>query len=98
MASVLYPGVYLGKSSKVGKNSVLFANVVLKRECSIGDDCIIHAGVVIGADGFGFAPGDGKIIKIPQVGIARIGDNVELGSATTIDRAAMGETKIGEWM
>ena len=92
--AVLYPGTYLGKSSKVGKNSVLFANVVLERECSIGDDCIIHAGVVIGADGFGFAPGDGKIIKIPQVGIARIGDNVELGSVTTIDRAAMGETTV----
>ena len=93
---VLYPGTYLGKSSKVGKNSVLFANVVLERECSIGDDCIIHAGVVVGADGFGFAPGDGKIIKIPQVGTAKIGDNVELGSATTVDRAAMGETKIGD--
>ena len=94
--AVLYPGVYLGKGSKVGKNTVLFANVVLERDCIIGDDCIIHAGVVIGADGFGFAPGDGKIIKIPQVGIARVGDNVELGSVTTIDRAAMGETTVAD--
>ena len=79
--AVLYPGSYLGKNSKLGKNTVLFANVVLERDCIIGDDCIIHAGVVVGADGFGFAPGDGKIVKIPQVGIARVGDNVELGSA-----------------
>lgn len=94
--AVLYPGVYLGAKSKVGKKTVLFANAVLERDCIIGDDCIIHAGVVVGADGFGFAPGDGKILKIPQVGIARVGDNVELGSVTTIDRAAMGETVIGD--
>ena len=93
--AVVYPGAYLGKNSKLGTKSVMFANAVLERDCVVGANCIIHPGCVIGSDGFGFAPGDGTIVKIPQVGITRIGDNVELGAATTVDRAAMGETKVG---
>ena len=62
----------------------------------IGRRCIIHAGVVIGSDGYGFAMHEGKHHKIPQIGIVRIEDDVEIGAGTTIDRAALGETVIGE--
>jgi UDP-3-O-[3-hydroxymyristoyl] glucosamine N-acyltransferase len=67
--------------------------VVLDR-CEVGRGCIIHSGVVIGADGFGFAPLDGRWIKIPQLGRVLIGDDVEIGANTTIDRGTMGDTVV----
>jgi UDP-3-O-[3-hydroxymyristoyl] glucosamine N-acyltransferase len=91
----LFPGVYLGRGVKVGVASVLRANVVVEDGCVIGDRVLIHGNTTIGADGFGFAPGDTNIAKIPQIGIVRIEDDVEIGAGTTIDRAAMGETVIG---
>jgi UDP-3-O-[3-hydroxymyristoyl] glucosamine N-acyltransferase len=92
--AVLYPGVYIGPEAAVGEQSVLYPGVKVYRKCLIGKRVILHAGVVVGADGFGFAkPGRGNI-KIPQVGIVQIDDDVEVGANTTIDRATMGRTWI----
>jgi UDP-3-O-[3-hydroxymyristoyl] glucosamine N-acyltransferase len=95
--AVLYPGVYVGENAIVGDASVLHANVTLEHGCVIGKRCIVHAGSVIGADGFGFAFDAEKAehVKIPQAGIARLEDDVELGACTCIDRATLGETLIG---
>ncbi len=91
----LFPGVFLGRGVKIGAASILRANVVVEDGCLIGERVLIHGNTTIGADGFGFAPGATNIAKIPQVGIVRIEDDVEIGAGTTIDRAAMGETVIG---
>jgi UDP-3-O-[3-hydroxymyristoyl] glucosamine N-acyltransferase len=93
--SVLFPGVFLGRGVKIGANTILRANVVIEDGCIVGNNVLIHGNTTIGADGFGFAPGTDSIAKIPQVGIVRIEDDVEIGAGTTIDRAAMGETVIG---
>lgn len=93
---VLFPGVYLGREVKIGKGTILRASVSVEDRCVVGERVLIHANTAIGADGFGFAPGDEGIAKIPQVGIVRIGDDVEIGGGSTIDRAAMGETVIGK--
>src|SRR5213075_1689925 len=71
-------------------------NVSIYYGSKIGKRCIVHSGVVIGSDGYGFAQHQGRHQKIPQVGIVRIEDDVEIGAGTTIDRAALGETVIGE--
>jgi len=89
------PGCVLGDYSEVGARTRLVANVSLLEHVRIGDDGLIHAGVVIGADGFGFAPEQGRWLKIPQLGGVRIGDDVEIGANTTIDRGALGDTVIG---
>ena len=94
--SVIYPGVYLGADSSVGKDSVIHPNCFIGDRCRVGERVLMHAGTVIGADGFGFAPGDGSIAKIPQTGIVVIEDDVELGGVCTVDRAAFGETVIGK--
>lgn len=94
--SVIYPGVFLGRSTVIGKATVVRAGVVIEDGCIVGDRVLIHGNTVIGADGFGFAPGEHDIAKIPQVGIVRIGDDVEIGAGSTIDRAAMGETVISK--
>jgi len=93
--TVLHSGVFVGEGAKVGAGCDVRANVVIEYGCIVGDRVLIHAGAVIGADGFGFAPGAEDIAKIPQVGIVRIADDVEIGPLCTIDRAAMGETRIG---
>ncbi len=90
----IHPGVVLGTGVSIGKGTVLFPNVVIYDGCVLGNDCRIHAGVVIGADGFGYAQGPEGHVKIPQVGIVEIGDNVEIGANTTIDRATFGKTII----
>ena len=91
----IYPQVYLGDNVKVGKGCILYAGVKVYHDCVIGDGCILHSGCVIGADGFGFAPVDGKLQKISQIGNVIIEDDVEIGANTTIDRATMGHTVIG---
>jgi UDP-3-O-[3-hydroxymyristoyl] glucosamine N-acyltransferase len=89
----IYPGVYIGDGASVGDNSILFAGVKVYHACVIGCRNIIHAGTVIGSDGFGFAPlGDGSYKKIPQTGNVVVGDDVEIGANTTIDRATLGST------
>ena len=91
----IYPQVYVGDYCEVGDNTILYPGVKIYRECKIGNNCILHAGVVVGADGFGFAPkDDGSYGKIDQLGNVVIGDDVEIGANTCIDRATMGSTII----
>lgn len=91
----IHPGVVLMDEVVVGDRSVIYPNVTVYEECRLGADCIVHAGVVIGADGFGFANEQGQWVKIPQVGKVIIGDCVEIGANTTIDRGALDDTLIG---
>jgi UDP-3-O-[3-hydroxymyristoyl] glucosamine N-acyltransferase len=90
----LFPHVCVGDGAKIGNNSVLYSGVKVYAECEIGHHTIIHAGAVIGADGFGFAQQDDSYIKVPQVGNVIIGNYVEIGANTCIDRATLGSTKI----
>src|SRR5450759_2633730 len=92
----IFQNVSIEAGSTLGDDSIIYPNVVIYDGTRIGCRCIIHAGVVIGSDGYGFAMHDGKHHKIPQIGIVRIEDDVEIGAGTTIDRAALGETVIGE--
>jgi UDP-3-O-[3-hydroxymyristoyl] glucosamine N-acyltransferase len=92
----IFQGVSIEAGSVVGDDCLIYPNVVIYDGTRIGNRCIIHSGVVIGSDGYGFATHAGKHHKIPQIGIVRIEDDVEIGAGTTIDRAALGETVIGE--
>lgn len=85
----------IGDGVKVGAQTVIHPNVTLYDGCVIGDRVVIHAGTVIGADGFGFAPSRDGWLKIPQIGAVCIGDDVEIGANTTIDRGALSDTIIG---
>ena len=76
----------------IGEGSCLYPRVVIYGGCSIGKRAVVHSGVVIGADGFGIAKEDGRWVKIPQVGGVRIGDDVEIGANTCIDRGALDDT------
>lgn len=91
----IYPHSYIGDDVVIGDNTVIYAGVKLYAMTHIGKQCIIHAGAVLGADGFGFAPQpDGTYKKIPQIGNVLVGDNVEIGANTTIDRSTIESTKI----
>jgi UDP-3-O-[3-hydroxymyristoyl] glucosamine N-acyltransferase len=89
------PCCVLGDGSEVGEDTILHPNVVVEPRCRVGARCILHAGVVIGSDGFGFATSEGVHHKIPQVGIVVVEDDVELGANVCVDRATLGETRIG---
>lgn len=91
---VLYPGVFVGRGAVIDEESVLYPNVTVYRRCIIGKRVVLHAGVVVGADGFGFAGPGEKNLKIPQVGIVQIDDDVEVGANTTIDRGTLSKTWI----
>jgi UDP-3-O-[3-hydroxymyristoyl] glucosamine N-acyltransferase len=84
----------IGEDAEIGEDSCLGPSVTVYPRCVIGKRALIHAGVVIGADGFGMAPDSGRWIKIPQTGRAVIGDDVEIGANTTIDRGALDDTVI----
>jgi len=86
---VLYPGV------RAGNGFTAYARVVVREDVRIGDRVTLHAGVVVGSDGFGYVPAPGGIRKIPQIGTVVIEDDVEVGANATIDRAALGITRIG---
>jgi len=92
----IFQNVSIEASSVLGADTIVYPNVVIYDGTQIGRRCVIHAGVIIGSDGYGFAMHEGKHHKIPQIGIVRIEDDVEIGAGTTIDRAALGETIIGE--
>jgi UDP-3-O-[3-hydroxymyristoyl] glucosamine N-acyltransferase len=92
----IYPNVTIEPNSEIGDDTVIYPQVSVYYGSRIGKRCIIHSNVVIGSDGYGFATEGGKHHKIPQVGIVRVEDDVEIGAGTTIDRAALGETVIGE--
>ncbi|UCH85300.1 MAG: UDP-3-O-(3-hydroxymyristoyl)glucosamine N-acyltransferase [Candidatus Latescibacterota bacterium] len=88
-------GVWVGRDVTIGSDCLIFPHVVIRERCMIGERGIIHPGVVIGSDGFGFAWDGERHVKIPQVGIVVIEDDVEIGSNSAIDRAATGVTRIG---
>jgi UDP-3-O-[3-hydroxymyristoyl] glucosamine N-acyltransferase len=93
---VIHPGCVIGDGAVIGDDSLLYPNVTIYAACRIGCRNILHSGVVIGADGFGFAPDRGQWVKIPQIGRVIIGDDVEIGASTTIDRGALDDTRIGD--
>ena len=91
----IYPNVFIGENVKIGDNVTLYSGVKIYYDCEIGNNCVVDAGVIIGADGFGFAPDEnGVYSKVPQIGNVIIEDNVNIGAATTIDRATLGSTII----
>ncbi|MBR0434067.1 MAG: UDP-3-O-(3-hydroxymyristoyl)glucosamine N-acyltransferase [Bacteroidaceae bacterium] len=92
--TALHPHATVGAGAKVGKDCILYANATVYHDCRVGDRCILHAGSVVGADGFGFAPSADGYEKIPQIGIAVLEDDVELGANACVDRATMGATII----
>jgi UDP-3-O-[3-hydroxymyristoyl] glucosamine N-acyltransferase len=94
--TVLYPFVYIGEGVSLGEDCRLYPHVSVREGCKLGDRVTLHSGVVIGADGFGYAQEGSRHRKIPQVGIVRIEDDVEIGANACIDRATMGETRIGK--
>lgn len=94
--ATVFEGVSVGAGAKIGAGTTIYPNAVVYHRCEVGRNCVIHAGAVIGSDGYGFATAGGKHHKIPQIGIVRIGDDVEIGAGTAIDRAALGETVIGD--
>ena len=93
----IFPNTYLGDNTIIGDNTIVFSGAKIYSDTIIGRNCVINSGVVIGADGFGFAPSDnGSYHKIPQIGNVIIEDYVDIGAATTIDRATLGSTIIRE--
>jgi UDP-3-O-[3-hydroxymyristoyl] glucosamine N-acyltransferase len=89
-------GCVIGDGVSIGDGSCLYPRVVIYEKCSLGKRVIVHAGAVIGADGFGIARDAGGWVKIPQIGGVRIGDDVEIGANTTIDRGAIDDTVVEE--
>ncbi len=92
---VIGAGCFVGKHTRIGAGSRLWANVSVYHEVQIGEHCLVQSGTIIGADGFGYANDRGNWIKIPQLGTVIIGDRVEIGACTTIDRGALDNTQIG---
>jgi UDP-3-O-[3-hydroxymyristoyl] glucosamine N-acyltransferase len=92
----LQSGVFVGRGAVVGDDSWLMAGVVVSTECTVGRRVRLHPGVVIGADGFGYDLVKGRHEKVPQVGTVEIGDDVEIGANSTVDRARFGATAVGE--
>ncbi|MBI2472819.1 MAG: UDP-3-O-(3-hydroxymyristoyl)glucosamine N-acyltransferase [Planctomycetes bacterium] len=91
----IYPHTFIGKESRIGDDSVIYAGVSIRENVIIGKRAIIHCNSVIGDDGFGYLQVKGRHVKIPQVGIVEIGDDVEIGAVVTICRAALDKTIIG---
>jgi UDP-3-O-[3-hydroxymyristoyl] glucosamine N-acyltransferase len=94
--TVVMAGGYVGHAVSIGEDSFLYPHVTVREECRIGARCILHPGVVVGSDGFGFAFDNGRYHKVPQVGTVILGDDVEIGANTTIDRATTHATQIGD--
>jgi UDP-3-O-[3-hydroxymyristoyl] glucosamine N-acyltransferase len=90
------PNVVIGDDCVLGPGTCLEANVSLGCSVSLGADCTVHSGAVLGSDGFGFAPDQGQWVKIPQLGKVRLGDRVEVGANTTIDRGSLGDTVLAD--
>lgn len=99
--AVIDPSAYVGplcvveRGARIGAGTQLKSRVTVGENCSVGARCILHAGVVLGSDGFGFAPERGTWVKIEQLGAVRIGDDVEIGANTCVDRGALDDTVIG---
>ena len=93
--TVLHAGVVLGADARVGAGCLFHPRAYLADRCTAGDRVVLQAGAVIGSDGFGWAFLDGRLVKIPQIGIVSLGDDVEIGANTCVDRAQTGVTSIG---
>ena len=87
-------GSVIGRHARIGAETKLWATVTVYHNVVIGTQCLIHSGAVIGADGFGYANDKGQWVKIPQLGSVQIGNNVEIGANTCIDRGALDDTII----
>ncbi|MDE2400949.1 MAG: UDP-3-O-(3-hydroxymyristoyl)glucosamine N-acyltransferase [Burkholderiales bacterium] len=92
--AVIGPHTVIGQGARVGANTRLASSVNIAYGCAVGERCIFHSGVVIGADGFGFAPTEGRWEKIEQLGAVRIGNDVEIGANSCVDRGALGDTVV----
>jgi len=92
--TVINANVSIGARAKIGANGYLHPNVSIYHDVTIGSDCIVHSGAAIGSDGFGFAPSPDGYVKIYQLGTVVIGNRVEIGANTSIDRGALGDTEI----
>lgn len=91
----IFPNVYIGDNVVIGNDTIIFAGSKIYSDCLIGSYCVINSGAIIGADGFGFTPNDqGEYSKVPQTGNVILEDFVDIGAATTIDRATLGSTII----
>ncbi|MBI4557593.1 MAG: UDP-3-O-(3-hydroxymyristoyl)glucosamine N-acyltransferase [Candidatus Hydrogenedentes bacterium] len=93
--AVLHAGTYVGHSSSIGADTIIYPNVTIREGVKIGAKCIVHSGAVLGSDGFGFSSDGSGHYKIPQIGTVIIGDDVEIGAGTAIDRATFGRTVVG---
>jgi UDP-3-O-[3-hydroxymyristoyl] glucosamine N-acyltransferase len=93
---VIQAGCVIGDGVRIGDDALLYPNVTIYPGCRIGQRTVIHSGAVIGADGFGFAPDGDTWVKIPQIGGVQIGNDVEIGANTTVDRGALDDTQIGD--
>ena len=95
--STIYPNVTILDECTIGKNTVIWSGTVMRERCHIGNDCIIHPNATIGADGFGFRPDPQRgLVKIPQIGNVIIGNNVEIGANSCIDRGKFSSTVLGD--
>ena len=94
--TVIRHNTTVGHGTRIGSDCVIHANVTIRERGHLGNRVVIHSGSVIGSDGFGYELVDGRRVKIPQTGIVRIEDDVEIGANVTIDRARFGQTRIGE--
>ena len=91
----IFPNVYIGDNVTIGDDAVIFAGAKIYSDSVIGDRCVIHSGAIIGADGFGFTPNEkGEYQKVPQIGNVILGNDIDVGAGTTIDRATLGSTII----
>jgi len=93
--AIIHPGVHIAEDCRVGNDCELFPGVVLYRKTIVGNRVRIHANSVLGADGYGYVMHDGRHEKVPQIGWVEVGDDVEIGACTTVDRGALGPTWIG---
>lgn len=95
--TTIYPNVTILDESTIGKNTTIWPGAVVRERCHIGNDCIIHPNATIGADGFGFRPDPEKgLVKIPQIGNVIIGNNVEIGANSSVDRGKFSSTVLGD--
>ena len=93
--TVVYPGVYIGSGVSIGEDCILYPNVSILSRCVIGNRVTIHASSVIGADGFGYVTDSDRHHKVPHIGIVVVEDDVEIGANSCVDRATVGETRVG---
>lgn len=101
-SAVVHPTAWIGplccveRGARIGADTVLHSRVTVGEGCVVGERCILHSGAVLGADGFGFAPSQAGWVKIEQLGVVRVGDDVEIGANTCIDRGALADTVLDD--